>query len=95
MMQLDEGHYLLSCMSCHAAADDSLLERLLPPDDMAKLSRFRLLAQVRENPNTRWCPRIGCETAAVGDAANPHIVCPRCSTEYCFHCNQFVRASAS
>lgn len=56
-----------------------------------KFQDFALLAFMRLDPTTRWCPKPNCNTAVMvdvdpNDPTTKKVSCPKCSHEYCYGC---------
>jgi len=71
----------------HPVTDEELVE-VVGPSFFSKFQKFLLMANLRADPNCRWCPKPNCETGIQGGSVdNPHLICPTCETEVCFLCN--------
>ena len=65
---------------CRDSIDSPILE---------KYKRYKYNREVSKNPNARWCPKADCNTYSVGSKDSPKLRCLKCSTDFCFLCNQF------
>lgn len=91
---LDANVLHLTCVepSCSRKITDQEIRSFLQylhPDMSSKYEKFRKNAILAENPNTRWCPSPGCETALTnGSVLNPRLTCPKCQVQICFNCSE-------
>eukprot|EP01113_Clastostelium_recurvatum_P019021 TRINITY_DN2242_c0_g1_i4.p1 TRINITY_DN2242_c0_g1~~TRINITY_DN2242_c0_g1_i4.p1 ORF type:complete len:611 (+),score=200.91 TRINITY_DN2242_c0_g1_i4:90-1922(+) len=88
---INEGAVLdMTCPSpgCKTEVTPYDVQRLVKPSVFGKFERFTVLASLKADPNTRWCPRPGCETAMKGSAEKPHMTCKTCHYEFCFSCKE-------
>jgi hypothetical protein len=62
--------------------------RFILPDDMySKYQTFKRTAEVNNDPESKWCPNTGCDTAVKRkDPQNLLMQCPTCNMEFCFNC---------
>lgn len=62
--------------------------RCVSPDDLyAKYVEFSRNAQLSRNPNVRWCPTPGCDTAVEREDDQSLLMrCETCNFEFCFQC---------
>jgi hypothetical protein len=93
--KITDGHVLrLTCIdpSCSRRIPDDEIKSLIQEDGalLEKYEKFKVVAELRENPNVRWCPAPDCETPLFGNAKNPRLACTRagCKTVICFNCSQ-------
>lgn len=87
---INDGKVLkLTCPNptCAAAVEEDDLKNILTNKQFVRYQQFFLLASLRNDPTVRWCPKIGCETAAHGSEEDCHMKCSSCSTEFCWKCN--------
>jgi len=87
---INDGKVLkLTCPNptCAAAVEEDDLKNILTNKQFVRYQQFYLLASLRNDPTVRWCPKIGCETAAHGSEEDCHMKCSSCSTEFCWKCN--------
>lgn len=57
--------------------------------------QLKILAELNRNPNCRWCPRPGCNTAMIADPSEKIVICSRCEQEICFKCRQMSHKGKS
>ena len=65
------------------------LKAVLSRELLEKYDRFAVIACLRADNTTRWCPHPGCENVYVGelpDPSNPQVVCTDCGEPFCYNC---------
>lgn len=70
---------------CGAIFEDSDIALFLDEDVYKKYKRFKNSAMLNQNPNLRWCIRLGCENYMIGQPGSSYLRCP-CGMEICFDC---------
>jgi hypothetical protein len=91
-IKVQEANVLhLTCIepSCNREISDEEFKSFLPSEELlVKYAKFKKNKLMAENPNSRWCPKPGCETALTGSILQPKLTCPTCSTTVCFKCGE-------
>mmetsp|Transcript_8004 Transcript_8004/g.20530 ORF Transcript_8004/g.20530 Transcript_8004/m.20530 type:complete len:583 (-) Transcript_8004:70-1818(-) len=82
--RVDDGMSVIPCPCgygdcAHEMRPDALSEILIGEPSEA----YQALKALHENPNAVQCPT--CNKSLIGNPRKPDIVCPGCSTKFCFH----------
>ena len=90
-MKVNNGEVLgISCTGCGTEMKEKDIRIYLTEHEFAKYHQFRFFAQLRFEPNSRWCPKRGCGSGVIGnpdDRNFPKLSCGNCNTDYCFNCS--------
>jgi hypothetical protein len=81
-------HPLTTFASCCALPFILCIDNDIGDDLQPEFEELAERNMMRENPNTRWCPKNGCGKGVVGSDDQPHLVCPRCAHEFCWACGE-------
>lgn len=73
--------------SCKTVINYEEVRLCLEPEMFERYERFVLEAGLKKDPDCRWCPKPGCETAMFGDKSSPMMQCPSCDYKFCFNCD--------
>lgn len=70
---------------CPHLLSDSQVSAVVP-HLFAKYSKFKLYAQLSQDPSVRWCTVANCEGIMKGSDDKPQMTCPVCLRQQCFIC---------
>ena len=89
--RINEGKVLtMPCTGCGTEISNKNIKRIITKELYTKYQQFRFLAQLRSEPDCRWCPKRNCGNGVIGDRNNqdfPKLKCNQCFTEFCFNCS--------
>jgi hypothetical protein len=89
--RINEGKVVsMPCTGCGTEISEKNIKRLLPASDFTKYQQFQFLAQLRLEPDCRWCPKRNCGNGLIVDRTHPDfpkVNCDVCHTDFCFHCS--------
>jgi len=63
------------------------IKQVINEEVFVKYERFALIEALKQDPNTRWCPKPGCENVMIGHPDIKKMQCDKCHSEICFECN--------
>ena len=90
-MRIKDGKVItIPCTGCGNEIEEENIKRLLTNNEFTKYQQFRFFAQLRLEPDCRWCPKKSCENGMVANRDDPNfpmLKCDQCDTQYCFHCS--------
>lgn len=70
---------------CKLVFNDEQIRKILPEDHYQEYSVFKKNKLLSQNPNLRWCIRLGCEKYVIGKEGSKKVTC-ECGTQICFEC---------
>lgn len=79
----------LSCPfpGCPVKPEEYEIESLVSAQTYQKFLQFSAVASLRTETTAKWCINKDCAQPIVWELADKKVVCPSCSTEFCFDCN--------
>ncbi len=86
--EMENGKVKFKCPEhkCDANLTINQLSYCLPKDKLDRLNSLLTNDFLVSNPNTRWCPKKGCNTPMLGDSDSRMMICPACKHQFCFTC---------
>jgi len=98
--RIEEGKVLdITCPSpgCKTPVEYHQVRCVATAEIFNKYEEFTFIASLNADPSVRWCPKVGCGNAIVGDPENPKCECtsPSCRYEFCFLCSEPWHANAT
>jgi ariadne-1 len=85
----------LRCPSCSRSIDRTEIQQSVSEVILKKYDVFLENVELAKDPAVRWCPTPNCSSILRGSAGSPHLVCPKCSAETCWNCNERWHGSRS
>lgn len=77
------------CPGCETEVDIEDIRFLCDYDTVAKYERFVVIASLKADPNTRWCPGPNCVNGIkVGTPPPTWLHCTLCNLDFCYTCLQ-------
>uniref|UniRef100_A0A915M899 RBR-type E3 ubiquitin transferase n=1 Tax=Meloidogyne javanica TaxID=6303 RepID=A0A915M899_MELJA len=84
------------CPECPVSLQISDIYNLLShqPEMLERFELYSLRRILSIDPDTRWCPAPDCTYAVIATscAACPQLKCERCTTMFCYHCKNEMKA---
>jgi len=72
--------------NCPVTLYEEELKQYLDPPDYDKYQRFLREAELEQNPDLRWCPKVNCTGYDYGAIDKHKLNCCVCHFAYCFYC---------
>jgi len=78
------------CPGCKTLVEYTQVQSVVTQDLFNKYVEFTFIASLNADPSVRWCPKVGCGNAIIGDPENPRCRCTNtdCAYEFCFLCSE-------
>jgi len=75
---------------CETHVEYHQVQDVVTQEQFSRYEEFTFLASLNADPTVRWCPKVGCGNAIIGDPENSKCVCtsPECKYEFCFQCSE-------
>lgn len=74
---------------CKTEVHPGDMEAVMDHEWVEKFEDFALLAMLRLDVNTRWCPKVNCGASITVDPDSKGAVeCPKCHTQICSECGR-------
>jgi len=84
--------YFIRCpeIGCEKSVAHAEAKRCLSAKDFESYQQLLLEDTLKKDPECRWCPRPGCNTAMIGSSQHAMMKCPReeCKFAFCFNCKE-------
>jgi hypothetical protein len=71
---------------CTATPEEYEVEALVSAKTYQKYLDFVALESLKKESGTKWCPNKECAQPIIWDEKEKKVICPACSTTFCFDC---------